>query len=67
MVGSASKLTIGILADPDQVPDVEAIRDALIDELDLLHTAVVGSGFGESPATMSLPNYAATARPLPSS
>ena len=62
VMGSASKLTVGILADPAQVTDVEAIRDALIDELGLLHTAVVGSSIGESPATMPLPNYAA-ARP----
>lgn len=46
VMGSPSKLTFGILADPEQVPDVEAIKDAVAEEVALLYTAVVGGAFG---------------------
>lgn len=43
VMGSQGTLTFGILADPEQVPDVGAIRDGLVSELALLYEAVVGT------------------------
>jgi len=40
VLGSRGKLNVGMVADPDLVPDVDAIMNALVDELALLHTAV---------------------------
>ncbi len=40
VLGSRGKLNVGIVADPELVPDVEAIMDALLRELALLHAAV---------------------------
>jgi len=36
VLGSRGRLNVGIVADPDLVPDVEALMDALVDELNLL-------------------------------
>ena len=40
VMGSFDALTIGILADPEQVPDVQALIDGIVDELDVLDVAV---------------------------
>jgi diacylglycerol O-acyltransferase / wax synthase len=40
VLGSSGKLNFGILADRELVPDVEAMMNALVDELALLHKAV---------------------------
>ena len=40
VLGSRGKLNFGILADRELVPDVEAVMDALVDELALLRKAV---------------------------
>ncbi len=40
VLGSRGKLNVGIVADPELVPDVEALMNALLHELELLHSAV---------------------------
>lgn len=37
VLGSRGRLNVGIVADPDLVPDVEALMSAIIDELNLLY------------------------------
>jgi diacylglycerol O-acyltransferase len=57
VVGSFDKLTIGILADPEQVPDVEAIIDGIVDELDLLHAAFGSRAVGPADAAQAEPAF----------